>query len=71
MVWLYGQAKFAEDMYNKPANSGVQISGEDDEENDSKYDKAFGQTKQTNKKDTKTNFDDQKKAQLKKLEELK
>lgn len=45
MIWLFGQAKANEEMYDKPKNSGQQIQGEEDrEEDDSKYDAGFGKT---------------------------
>ena len=71
MIWLYGQVKFQEDMYNKPQNSGQQVDGAEDDYSN-KYDKAIGGgAKQTNKKGQKASFEEVRAAQLKKLEELK
>ena len=57
-------------MYAKPENSGEGVTGED-EGMDNKYDKAFGKSKQQNKKSQKQDEDAKRAAQLQKLQELK
>lgn len=52
MIYLYGQAKFHEELYNKPSSGGIGMEGEEDTLDD-KYDRGIGHNKQTNKKDSK------------------
>jgi hypothetical protein len=58
-------------MYSKPVNGGIGTEIEDDDD-DSKYDAGFGVVgKQKGKKNTKSNDDAAKEAQLKRLAEIK
>ena len=53
MVWLYGQAKFQEDMYLKPSQGGVGVEADNEDETNTYNENKGFKNQQATKKDTK------------------